>query len=68
MRKQQLIERIRQHNPTAPMAFLNDFDEDQLMRYLCHLRLTCRPRTGDTLWIRNGETPAIMSKGGRLDL
>jgi hypothetical protein len=37
MQKRQLIEDIRQHNPTAQVQFLSQFDEAALQQYLDHL-------------------------------
>ena len=60
MSKQQLIDSIQQHNPTANAEFLIYFDEAALHRYLHHLHYGKRPRGSQNLWIRGGETAAVV--------
>lgn len=62
MSKQELIETIRQHNPTAATEFLTGFDEQALDGYLRHLLHGRQPRGASSLWIRPAETPAIMTR------
>jgi hypothetical protein len=38
MSKRQLIDDIRQYNPTAQPQFLSQFDEAELQQYLDHLK------------------------------
>jgi hypothetical protein len=42
MNKFELIEAIREFNPTATVEFLTPFDENELEEYLSHLREVCR--------------------------
>lgn len=59
MSKQELIDTIRQHNPSADPAFLTAFDVAALDRYLDHLRHSLLPRGASSMWIRAAETHAI---------
>ena len=43
MDKFELIETIREHNPTASIEFLSQFTEEQLEEYLDHLLETDLP-------------------------
>ena len=61
MSKQQLIESIREHNPTAEATFLDAFGEEALYRYLRRLRNLNRPRGMATLWVRPAGTPAVVT-------
>ncbi len=62
MSKQQLIEAIRTLNPSAATDFLGHFNEQNLQRYLHHLRYTTRPRGAASIWVRPSETPAIVTR------
>jgi hypothetical protein len=62
MSKEQLIDNIRQHNPTANSEFLFGFDEVALNRYLTHLRYLGRPRGAGSLWVRQPETAAVITR------
>ena|GEM_PF-627996 len=62
MSKQQLIEAIRRHNPTADASFLTDFDSDALTHYLHHLRHMARPRGVHSYWVRRAETAAVVTR------
>jgi hypothetical protein len=60
--KTQLIEGIQQINQSARPDWLNLFDTTALKRYLDHLHWQLEPRGGAKAWIREGETPAIMTR------
>ena len=62
MSKQQLIDSIQQHNPSANSEFLIHFDEAALDRYLNHLNYGKRPRRAEHMWIRGDETPAVVTR------
>ena len=62
MSKRQLINAIRHFNPTAETEFLIEFNESALKSYLRHLRYLRHPRGGRTLWVRHGETPAVVTR------
>ena len=60
--KQQIIDGIQQINRSAQRDWLNVFDINALRRYLDHLQRTLEPRGGQSIWIRPGDTPAIVTK------
>lgn len=60
MGKDNLIEAIRTHNPTAPVRWLNRFDIPALRVYLDHLLSTLEPRGSS--WVRPGDTTAIVHR------
>ena len=62
MSKEELIESIRRHNPTAGSAFLAGFDEPALKQYLHHLHYREGPRGPHNMWVRRGDTPAIVGR------
>ena len=62
MSKEQLIDNIRQHNPTANSEFLFTFNEDALKNYLGHLRYLGRPRGAGSLWVRNTDASATSTR------
>jgi hypothetical protein len=62
MSKQQLINFIQRHNPTAGADFLATFDEAALHSYLNHLHFGKRPRTAGAQWVRGTETPAVVTR------
>jgi hypothetical protein len=64
MSKQQLIESIREQNPSANQDFLTQFDEQALHKYLDHLGHGRRPRGQHGLWVRGAETPAVVTRHG----
>ena len=63
--REQVIDRIIEFNRSARVEFLETFDDDRLNHYLEHLVATARPRGRDAVWIRRGESPAIMSRSAR---
>ncbi len=62
MGKQQIIDAIRIHNKSASEQFLADFNEPDLMKYLHHLRYENRPRGRYSVWVRPGDTAAIVTR------
>lgn len=62
MSKRQLIDKIRDMNPTANIEFLVEFNESALKSYLHHLRYLRHPRGGRRFWVRYGETPAVVTR------
>ena len=60
--RQQVIDAIRQLNPTAATTFLDAFQSDALERYLLHLEYQAGPRDWSNHWVRPGETPAAVTR------
>ena len=58
--REQLTEHIRALNPSAPVEWLEQFDEPALAHYLDHLHNAQEPRGPASRWVRRGETPAIV--------
>ena len=52
MEKRQLIEEIREFNPTAQAQFLEQFDAEALEQYLKHLRAAEEKRVHIHGWVR----------------
>ena len=52
MDKRQLIDEIREFNPTAQSQFLQQFDEGALKEYLKHLRAAEEKRVHIHGWVR----------------
>jgi hypothetical protein len=52
MTKRQLIDGIREHNPTATPLFLAQFDEQALGQYLEHLKSAQEKRVRIAGWVR----------------
>ncbi len=52
MTKRQLIEDIRQHNPTAQPQFLAQFEEADLHQYLSHLEAAKAKHARKIGWMR----------------
>lgn len=61
MSKQELIAAIRSYNRTASEDFLVNFNEPALTNYLHHLEYRFADRRRQREWIREAETPAIVS-------
>ena len=57
-----MIDAIRQFNRTAPLEFLTRFDERSLKSYLDRLSLTRGPRGRRSVWVREGDTPAVVAR------
>lgn len=60
--KDQLIQGIRQINRSARQDWLMHFDPNALRRYLDHLHRTLEPRGGHSVWVRPGETAAVVTR------
>ena len=52
MTKEQIIEQIRRHNPTAPAEFLVRFSDPELRTYLARLSRLLGHRGPGTSWVR----------------
>ena len=53
MDKRQLIEEIREFNPTAQAQFLQQFDADALKQYLKHLKAAEEKRIHIHGWVKD---------------
>lgn len=62
MTKSQLVDAILGFNPTAAVEFLMSFSDFDLRRYLEHLQLTREPRGRCSNWIRESDSPAVVSR------
>lgn len=58
----QLIEHIMDINPSANLDFLSAFTASELNQYLNHLLWLEQPRTGEAVWIRPGDSPAVLAR------
>ena len=58
--KAQVIDGILQINPSARQEWLDLFEVSALRRYLDHLQVALEPRGADSVWLRDGETPAVV--------
>lgn len=54
-----LIDQIVQINPSAGPAFLRQFAEPQLRKYLDHLEAGTGPRGRNARWVRCNDVPAL---------
>jgi hypothetical protein len=61
MSKRQLIEGIRELNPTAPAPFLAQFDEGALKQYLDHLKAAQLKRVHINGWVRKRSDMRMVS-------
>ncbi|TVQ61026.1 MAG: hypothetical protein EA379_07010 [Phycisphaerales bacterium] len=59
-RRRRLVEQITLVNRTADTRWLGSFDDDALESYLDHLHASSEPRGRAAVWVRRGETPAIV--------
>lgn len=60
--KSQLIEAIRQINQSARPDWLGLFDVSALKRYFEHLQWQLEPRGRNSIWVRDGDTPAVLTR------
>jgi hypothetical protein len=60
--KDHLIDEIISLNATAGRDWLELFDTDDLRRYLDHLHHACAPRSADSVWHREGDTPPVVMR------
>jgi len=63
MNKARIIDAIREHNRSVPAEFLSMFNERSLTSYLLRLTHLKDHRGRSTWWVREGDTPAIVSSG-----
>ncbi len=61
MSKRQLIDEIRQHNPTAQPKFLSQFDDVALQQYLDNLLSVARKRAHSANWAEQSASVKIAS-------
>jgi hypothetical protein len=61
MNKRQLIDEIRQFNPTAQPQFLGQFQEDDLRQYLEHLQAARSKQIHISRWVRQGQQVRMVS-------
>ncbi len=57
-----LIDEIQRINPSAGRDWLAFFDATALRMYLDHLQLTLEPRGRHSIWRRQAETSAIVTR------
>jgi hypothetical protein len=57
MNKRQLIDGIRQINPTARLEFLAQFDDEALQQYLRHLQKAQEKRLKVASWVKSIPRP-----------
>lgn len=62
MSKQQMIEQIQRTNRGAKSEFLETFDEPSLRLYLQRLTTVLGHRGRGSVWVREGDTPAVVSR------
>ncbi len=60
--KAQLIDSILQINRSAKPEWLDLFNVPALHRYLDHLQHAQEPRGRDSYWLRDAETPAVVTR------
>jgi len=60
--KSQIIDMIQQFNQSARRDWLDLFDAATLRRYLDHLQWSLQPRGRDSVWIREGDSPAVLTR------
>ncbi len=58
--RERVIARIIELNPSASAEFLSQFGTEQLGLYLEHLLSSQGPRGRDAVWLRPGDTPAVL--------
>jgi hypothetical protein len=62
MSKQQMVALIREHNRTAEADFLMRFEPRVLESYLRRLTLIHNQRGRTSVWVREGDTPAVVAR------
>ena len=62
MSKQQMIEQIQRRNRSASDEFLGGFDEPTLKAYLNRLTNVLGHRGKTSVWVRQGSSPAIVTR------
>ncbi|MGI9013554.1 MAG: hypothetical protein ACR2GY_04810 [Phycisphaerales bacterium] len=64
--RNQLIESIRALNSTARPAWLRRFRTSALKSYLDHLEYAQEPRAASSVWVRQGDTPAVVTNSDEI--
>ena len=62
LNKTQTITAIQEINRSASRDWLDFFEVSALRHYLDHLQQTLQPRGGESVWVRPGETPAVVTR------
>lgn len=62
LNKLQIIEAIQQINQSARREWLDLFDAGALRRYLDHLQWMLEPRSGNSIWVRDEQSAATMTR------
>ena len=62
MSKPETIDAIRKRNPSADEEFLTSFDLRALETYLQRLKKVYGKRGRDSVWVRPGDSPAIVHR------
>jgi hypothetical protein len=57
----ELLEQILARTPSAQVAYLGRFSTQKLRDYLDHLIVAMSPREQRMVWVRRGDTPAIIA-------
>lgn len=60
-KRRDVIDQIVRINASATVDFLSRFADAALQTYLDHLTATQRPRGRGAVWVRPGDTAAIMT-------
>jgi hypothetical protein len=58
----EIIAAICRRNPGVDPAFLDGFEDPQLLRYLCRLTQLDDGRARGSVWVREAETPAVVMR------
>ena len=61
LNKPTIIQHILHLNGSAKPDWLEMFDLSALARYLDHLQHALEPRGRESIWVRTGETPPVVS-------
>ncbi len=62
MTKARIIDAILHLNRSARRPWLEAFAAPALRQYLDHLEITLEPRDRESVWIRTGDTPAVVTR------
>jgi hypothetical protein len=62
IKKPKVIDAIQSINPSARRDWLDSFATSALRRYLDRLELTLGPRDRQSTWVRQHETPAVVTR------
>lgn len=60
--RQRTIDGILRINAFAAVGFLQRFTDDALRGYLAHLEATSQPRGRQAVWVRPGDTAAVVTR------